>query len=142
MTKTFTIQEAQELIPVLKQELQVLRKYFIEMSEIWSMNAQKYNLDLEDPELNNICLKDVKNQELIDKIEASLMFFKELGIECKGIEEGLFDFPCLIEDRIVYLCWKEGEDCINHWHEIDSGYSARKSLLEAVGAERNHAIMN
>ena len=46
----------------------------------------------------------------------------------KGVEPGLVDFPSLREGREVYLCWREGEDQIDFWHEVDAGFAGRQPL--------------
>jgi hypothetical protein len=33
---------------------------------------------------------------------------------------------------MVYLCWKLGEDRVEHWHELDTGFSGRQSLTEVA----------
>ena len=53
-----------------------------------------------------------------------------LGCVVKGIEEGLVDFPHLMDGREVYLCWKLGEDDIHFWHETDAGFSGRVPIKE------------
>ncbi len=51
-----------------------------------------------------------------------------LGCELKDVQTGLVDFPALREGRIVYLCWRLGEDDIRYWHELDSGFAGRQPL--------------
>jgi hypothetical protein len=51
-----------------------------------------------------------------------------LGVVLKDLERGLIDFPHWREGHEVYLCWKYGEERIDYWHEIDSGYSGRQPL--------------
>jgi hypothetical protein len=58
----------------------------------------------------------------------SLAQLETMGVLVKDIEQGLIDFPHWREGREVYLCWKYGEERINHWHETDSGYSGRQPL--------------
>lgn len=50
------------------------------------------------------------------------------GIILRDADTGLIDFPSEREDRIVYLCWKLGEETIAHWHEVDAGMAGRKPL--------------
>jgi len=50
------------------------------------------------------------------------------GIILRDADTGLVDFPSEHEDRIVYLCWKLGEDEVAHWHEVDAGMAGRKPL--------------
>jgi hypothetical protein len=51
-----------------------------------------------------------------------------LGCELKDVRSGLVDFPSLREARIVYLCWRLGEDEIRYWHELDAGFAGRHPL--------------
>ena len=30
--------------------------------------------------------------------------------------------------REVFLCWEEGEEDIEHWHELDTGFDGREKL--------------
>lgn len=53
---------------------------------------------------------------------------RELGVEAKGVLEGLVDFPSLLEGRVVYLCWKVGEPTVSHWHELEAGFAGRQPL--------------
>ena len=50
------------------------------------------------------------------------------GIHVKGIEPFLADFLSLRNGRVVYLCWKEDEDRITHWHDVDAGFAGRQPL--------------
>lgn len=53
----------------------------------------------------------------------------EVGIEIKDPTEGLIDFPSMRGERVVYLCWKLGEEHdIRWWHEIEAGFAGRKPL--------------
>lgn len=59
-------------------------------------------------------------EELVDEL-------RELGVELKGWD-GLVDFPCMMDGREVYLCWKMGEPEVSHWHEIEAGFLGRQKL--------------
>ena len=52
----------------------------------------------------------------------------EMGVELKGIDEGLVDFQSLRDGRVVYLCYRLGEETIAYWHELDSGFAGRQTL--------------
>ncbi len=51
-----------------------------------------------------------------------------MGIEVKDVDMGLVDFRSEIGGNVAYLCWKLGEEHIDWWHELDTGYAARKPL--------------
>ena len=51
-----------------------------------------------------------------------------LGIVIRDIDRGLIDFPAILEDREVYLCWQFDEQEIEFWHDLESGYGGRQPL--------------
>ena len=50
------------------------------------------------------------------------------GCVLKGIEHGLVDFPSLRDGKEVYLCWKNPEERIEYWHDIQSGFAGRQRI--------------
>ncbi|HUP02290.1 MAG TPA: DUF2203 domain-containing protein [Gemmatimonadota bacterium] len=52
----------------------------------------------------------------------------ELGVELKGLDPGLVDFPALKDGEIVYLCWRYGEDRIAFWHPLETGFAGRRPV--------------
>ena len=53
------------------------------------------------------------------------------GIQVKGLETGLIDFPHLRENgEEVYLCWLLGEEDIDFWHSIEAGFAGRRPIAE------------
>lgn len=67
-------------------------------------------------------------QRAATDIEDFVQELTELGVECKSLESGLFDFPCERDGRIVYLCWLYGERTVAHWHEVDGGFAGRQPI--------------
>lgn len=51
-----------------------------------------------------------------------------LGIEIKDFDNGLCDFPHERDGKIVYLCWRRGEEAIEWWHDLDAGFAGRRPL--------------
>jgi hypothetical protein len=62
------------------------------------------------------------------EVRRLLLVLQEAGIVVRDIDRGLIDFPAIIDDREVYLCWELGEDEVGWWHELDSGYRGREPL--------------
>jgi hypothetical protein len=63
-----------------------------------------------------------------ERMQNALLTIQELGCELKDIDMGLVDFPALREGRVVYLCWRYGEDRLRYWHELDAGFAGRQPL--------------
>ena len=54
--------------------------------------------------------------------------FQQRQIFIKDLERGLLDFPSIIGDREIFLCWEQDEESVEHWHELDSGFAGREPL--------------
>lgn len=63
-----------------------------------------------------------------ERMERAILAIRDLGCELKDIDMGLVDFPALREGRVVYLCWRYGEDRLRYWHELDAGFAGRQPL--------------
>ena len=74
-------------------------------------------------------------QRLAAEIEGCVRELSELGVEVRGIDVGLVDFPGTLNGRDVYFCWMLGESAVTHWHDCDTGFSNRQSLPLAELAE-------
>jgi hypothetical protein len=62
------------------------------------------------------------------EVRRLLTALTEAGIVVRDVDRGLIDFPSLMDDREVYLCWELGEDEIAWWHDLESGYGGRRPL--------------
>lgn len=62
------------------------------------------------------------------EVRSILGALEEAGIVIKDIDRGLVDFPAIVDDREVFLCWELGEDEVTHWHDLESGYGGRAPL--------------
>ena len=62
------------------------------------------------------------------EIRSVLAEFHRREIQIKDLERGLIDFPAIIDDKEVFLCWEQDEDDIEFWHELDAGYAGRERL--------------
>ena len=64
----------------------------------------------------------------LEDMHENLQAIQEIGVIVKDLDLGLCDFPFYLDGRIVYLCWKLGEDRIEWWHEITTGFSERQPI--------------
>lgn len=66
--------------------------------------------------------------------ELVLLRLTAMGVEVKDVAAGLVDFRGLVGDQPAYLCWKDGEADVLHWHPLDEGFAGRRPL-PPVGQE-------
>jgi hypothetical protein len=135
--RVFTISEVNALIPTLSLAVeQQLR----EQSEIEQRLAELTRLmgdmpltlegqEGDSPEVKKLKL-DLRHR--IGRYEAGWTKVRELGGVIKDPQTGLVDFYGRIDGRIVWLCWRYGEDSLGYYHEIDAGFSGRRPLSAGV----------
>ncbi len=63
-------------------------------------------------------------------LETDLNGIQELGGQVKDLDIGLIDFITRYHGQDVCLCWKLGEERIQHWHGLQEGYAGRKRIDE------------
>ena len=124
MPKYYTPKEANEALtivrPMLAELMQLGERIRAHQPEYWSV-VQKSAGNGGNPALSKL-LPD------FDRLDELLHQIQDMGIEVKDLGVGLIDFVALYEGREVYLCWKYGEDSIQYWHEIEDGFSGRRSI--------------
>lgn len=128
--RQFTLEEAESLLPrlsVLILELRARKEEYDRFMRQVEELGQKMrgNGHLMDPELKAAQAGLEQSAEGVNSLAEEV---REMGCELKGIEEGLIDFPTETDGREVYLCWKFGEERIDWWHELDTGFAGRKPL--------------
>ncbi len=63
-----------------------------------------------------------------DQLKSYIRELHELGVELKDMKKGLIDFPSMMDGRLVYLCWKYGENEVAFWHGVNDGFSGRQEI--------------
>jgi hypothetical protein len=63
-----------------------------------------------------------------EEMQRGLRRIGELGGTPKDLGMGLVDFPHLLDNDEVNLCWRHGESRVRFWHGLDEGYAGRKPL--------------
>jgi hypothetical protein len=74
-----------------------------------------------------------EREKAVQETKATLAEIDEIGVQVKDLQQGLLDFPCLIEAQTVLLCWKLGEKEIGYWHSVEDGFAGRKPLDARFG---------
>jgi hypothetical protein len=69
-----------------------------------------------------------ERERLADSLKEALEKIQSTGCVVKDLDTGLLDFPAIVNNEEVYLCWRLGEERIRFWHRQDEGFSGRKPL--------------
>ncbi len=121
--KHYTREEARALLPKLRTWLAELA----ELREKLETNDQRLSVIMAG---GNDVGGDLVNQKvkLLGRMKEVLQEFEAREIVIKDLERGLVDFPAIVGDREVFLCWEKDEEDVEYWHDIDSGYAGREPL--------------
>jgi hypothetical protein len=134
--RTFTLQEAQNLLPVLESLLRAAMdgKKFIEAVDN-ELQDLAHRVMMSGGLLVNVvqmARRKAEREKAIHRVKDTLAEINAIGVQVKDINIGLLDFPCKVEGRIVLLCWKLGEQGITHWHTSREGFAGRKPVDERI----------
>ncbi len=135
-TRTFTLEEAQALLPVLKSLIRQAMegKRLIETVEK-ELEDLRYRILLSGGLFVNVpkvMRRRAERDKALQEAKDVLAEIDAIGVQIKDLDIGLLDFPCVVDDEIVLLCWKAGEDKIEYWHGIEEGYRGRKPIDERI----------
>ena len=139
--KTFTLDEAQSLLPLLesllkraiesKQAAQEVEARLTELGrKIYLAGGMRVNL----AEAGRM---RTEVQAHLERVRESVSEIDAIGVQVKDMDTGLLDFPCRVDDQVVLLCWRMGESAIEHWHTIEDGFKGRKPLDERFRRRSN-----
>jgi hypothetical protein len=129
-SKLFTVNEANELLPTIRPLVEQILDNIRRLKIVSESVIRRDQLDPEAPNLMELLREDDEISRLVEQVKNWVETINGHGCMCKGVEQGLVDFPCVLGSEVVYLCWQLGEPSVGFWHRIEDGFAGRKSLLE------------
>jgi hypothetical protein len=129
--KYFTAAEANAALPLVRAIVRDITALFRELRdrhERLSRLRQSQGGALGDAYQEELQLIQDEFERGQAKMEEYVAELRNLGVELKDPETGLLDFPCRMQGREVYLCWRYGEPEVGYWHELDAGFAGRQKL--------------
>ena len=128
----FTLNEAerarQELEPFLVEAMNCRKKLSGLENELSAVAARIMMMGGVIVPYEKLAAVRAEHTQLGETLKTSLDRILETGCVIKDLEVGLLDFPSVIGNEEVYLCWKLGEDRIRFYHRQDEGFAGRKPL--------------
>ena len=119
MTREYTVEEANDLIPTVAASLVRIK----EARHVVVEGAQ-----LVKPRANGGGAWSQGYWDALETLRTEVEGLNAMGLILRDAESGLVDFPARRDGREVFLCWRLGEDRVAHWHGPDSGFAGRRPL--------------
>ena len=130
--RTYTVEEANNELPRVRRivaqiaELSALLPELEDQARIAEYESKRPGAGADDQERQQQARDAVGGAEM--ELLKAVANLNGMGIQLKGPLEGLIDFPSYREGELVELCWKLGEERVEHWHRIGEGYSGRRKI--------------
>lgn len=145
-SKTFTLQEATELLPSLEKMLEQANRELDQVaSELEEANRLYDELEREvaavdTKDTEKLKIAREKFQDSIQKLSLGQKNYLDVlnrwvdkitdtGVILRDVRKGLLDFPARKGDTEYFLCWCLGESDIDYWHLTTDGFAGRKPLV-------------
>jgi len=133
---TFTVEEANKLLPELRSRMQRLtgaKRDFEELQDrIHVLTLAIAGASKDNPDAQELGSLQGQRTRLAEVISKEIAAIHRHGCVVKDLDKGLIDFYALAGDRLVFLCWKLGEKEVAHWHPLDGGFEQRQSLQSEI----------
>ncbi len=121
MSRTFTVDEANALLPELRASLHRIR----DARERVLAGAERVR---QTASANGGGAAGKDYWEALSVLRREVERITGRGIVLRDADSGLVDFPSVRDGREVWLCWRMDEDRVGFWHGPESGYSSRRPL--------------
>jgi hypothetical protein len=137
LSKVFTLSEAQTLLPVveallLRAQAAAAKAAELEI-EMQQLSQRIFLAGGMHVDVSVAARRRAEHDKAVQEAKDTLVEIDSIGVQVKDLEQGLLDFPSLLDGKAVLLCWKLGEPSITHWHTEEEGYAGRKPLDPPMG---------
>jgi hypothetical protein len=137
LSKTFTLGEAQTLLPVVEALLRRAQDAGRRAGELeHEMQQVSHRIFLSGGmhvDVSAAARRRAERDKAVQEAKDTLAEIDSIGVQVKDLEEGLLDFPSVMDGKTVLLCWKLGEPAIAYWRKEEEGFEDRKPLDPRMG---------
>jgi hypothetical protein len=134
--RTFTLPEAQALLPVLESLLKsaIASKKRMEevQAEMQQLSSRIFLLGGTRVDMPAVTRRKAEGEKATQRLKDAFDEINATGVQVKDLDIGLLDFPCRVDGEIILLCWKLGESAIEHWHGVSEGFAGRKPIDDKI----------
>jgi hypothetical protein len=134
--KTFTLEQAHKLLPILKSLLkrsmdgkQIIDEAEKEFQDLRHRILLSGGLSVD---VAAVARRRAERDKAFQETKDAIAEINAIGVQVKDLDIGLLDFPCALNDEVVLLCWKYGEEKIEFWHSQEEGFKGRKPLDQRI----------
>jgi hypothetical protein len=132
LTRYFTVNEANALLPRLTEMLDALRRLRdqailkkAQVDLLWR------RLETGDAVLGSIGDQQRELDDVTARFVSAARDVERTGCVLRDVDAGLVDFPCRAPGgATVFLCWRLDETAVEYWHGAEEGFAGRKPIAQ------------
>ena len=128
--RLFTVNEANALLPAVRALTERIQENIRRLRDKSKTIIRDEQLDPETADFMDRLQENSEIARLVAEVKDWVEQIYSYGCICKGVEQGLIDFPCMLGAEVVFLCWQLAEPSVSHWHRIEDGFAGRRPLLD------------
>lgn len=136
MARTFTVSEAETLLPILESLLRsaMQAKQLIEEvdAEMQALSNRIFVNGGTRVDVVAVARRKAEREKAVQRAKDAVAEIDATGVQVKDLDVGLLDFPCIVGEEVILLCWKLGETKLTHWHSTQEGFAGRKPIDERI----------
>lgn len=132
--RVYSLDEVNELVPRLaevfarvdeiKEALRVLHIRLNALELIWGRALREST----NPDHGEFTSYVTEMKTLEDEVEKLTQGIAKLSGQVKSVDPPLVDFYGVRDGHLVLWCWTRGEERIEHWHHVDTGFASRQHV--------------
>jgi hypothetical protein len=141
--EVFTLEEVNAKIPTLRGIVgeQLSRRAAIQ-ERLASLGELTDDIpeDFSEVPADSAAVRVLKGElaKLVEEYRRGWQEVEAMGAVIKDPQIGLVDFYGRVDGKVVWLCWKFGEEEVAFYHALDEGFAGRK----AIGASVRQRLLN
>lgn len=126
----FTLSEAQQALDAIRADVEAMREAQQELRTVKLELTSLNRLHLNNGHIGDARQRSLRLQQrrLGEEASRRIAAIHATGALIKGIDDGIVDFPGIIDGERGYWCWKAGEDAIAWWHPRGTTFADRRPL--------------
>ena len=130
--RTFTLPEAQTLIPVLSSLLERAQTAAgtaaAHENTLQSLHQAIFLSGGMHIDLLHVARLKGEQERAVAEARDTLKEIDEIGVSVKDLQHGLLEFPFQLDDEVVLLCWEQGQSTITTWRTTEQEPGDRQPL--------------
>jgi hypothetical protein len=132
--REFSLAQARDTLETIREDVDALRAVQRDLRAVKADLTALNRVHLNNGRMGQAHQRSLRQRQraLGEAASRLITSIHATGAVIKGIDDGLVDFPGVIDGVRGYWCWKAGESAIDWWHPRGTGFADRRPLPDGA----------